>query len=201
MLQRKKNGQSSHDDCGSMGPNAFDRENRYSQTCIRSGQISHDQLSVPRQWKYDQSTCSPRPSSSWTMIVQLDGELSAVVGTGCARFMWQVVVSVGLKRCPSHTPRQAGRSDSCFQHQPGSAGRSAWCVLRVRQLCRSSQVRRRSARDARLVALAATHASPDLALTKPICMQRVGQTAVVVATYSTWKIGVKLFNPTQPPTA
>ena len=38
-------------------------------------------------------------------------------------------------------------------------------MIRVTQLCQISQVRRRSARDAGLVALAATNASPDLQLT------------------------------------
>ena len=38
-------------------------------------------------------------------------------------------------------------------------------MIRVTQLCQISQVRRRSAWDAGLVALAATNASPDLQLT------------------------------------
>ena len=57
---------------------------------------------------------------------------------------------------------QAGRSDLCSHHQDGSAGHSACFVIRVTQLCRISQVRRRLAWDAGLVALAAAHASSNL---------------------------------------
>jgi hypothetical protein len=46
-------------------------------------------------------------------------------------------------------------------------------VIRVTQLCRTSQARRRSARDAGLVALAATNASPDLQLTATTWLKRV----------------------------
>ena len=73
--------------------------------------------------------------------------------------------SVGLMRFISQHSRQTGRSDLCSRHQRGIPGRSAWCVNRVTQRCRISQVCRQSARDAGLVALAATHTSPDLPLT------------------------------------
>ena len=46
-------------------------------------------------------------------------------------------------------------------------------VIRVTQLCRISQARRRSARDAGLVALAATNASPDLQLIVIASIQRL----------------------------
>ena len=72
---------------------------------------------------------------------------------------------VGLRYSPSQLLRQAGRSDLCSRHQHGSAGHSAWCVNRVTQLCRISQVCRQSARTAGLVALAAAHAPSDLQLT------------------------------------
>ena len=46
-------------------------------------------------------------------------------------------------------------------------------MIRVTQLCRISQVRRRLARDAGLVALAAAHSSSDLQLTNTTWMTRV----------------------------
>ena len=55
---RTKNGQSSHADGGSMGPNALDRENRDAQTCVRSGQISPGRRCLPRQWQCHQNTRS-----------------------------------------------------------------------------------------------------------------------------------------------
>ena len=81
--------------------------------------------------------------------------------------------SVGLRYSPSWPPRQTGRSDPCSGHQHGSAGHSACFVIRVTQLCRISQVRRRLARDAGLVALAAAHASSDLQLMDTLWMPRV----------------------------
>ena len=70
-------------------------------------------------------------------------------------------------------PMQAGLSDPCSQHQHGSPGRSVCFVIRVTQLCRISQARRRSARDAGLVALATTNASPDLQLIVIASIQRL----------------------------
>ena len=81
--------------------------------------------------------------------------------------------SVGLRYSPSQLLMQAGRSDLCSRHQHGSAGHSACFVIRVTQLCRISQVRRRLARDAGLVALAAAHASSYLPLIDILWMTRV----------------------------
>jgi hypothetical protein len=78
--------------------------------------------------------------------------------------------SVWLRYSPSQLLMQAGRSDLCSRHQHGSAGHSACFVIRVTQLCRISQVRRRLARDAGLVALAAAHSSSDLQLTNTTWM-------------------------------
>ena len=81
--------------------------------------------------------------------------------------------SVWLRYSPSQLLMQAGRSDLCSRHQHGSAGHSACFVIRVTQLCRIGQVRRRLARDAGPVALAAAHASSDLQLTNTTWMTRV----------------------------
>ena len=96
-------------------------------------------------------------------------QLVPAVLAACAR----LPRSVGLMRFPSQHPRQTGRSDLCSRHQRGSPGRSAWCVNRVTQPCRISQVCRQSARDAGLVALAAAHTSPDLPLTVIVSIQRL----------------------------
>jgi hypothetical protein len=81
--------------------------------------------------------------------------------------------SVKLRCSPLRSLRQAGRSDLCSRDQGGSPGRSAYFVIRVTQLCWISQVRRRSARDAGLVALAAAHASSDLQMMNTTWMTRV----------------------------
>ena len=81
--------------------------------------------------------------------------------------------SVWPRYSPSQLLMQAGRSDLCSRHQHGSAGHSACFVIRVTQLCRIGQVRRRLARDAGLVALAAAHASSDLQLMDILWMTRV----------------------------
>ena len=81
--------------------------------------------------------------------------------------------SVWLRYSPSQLLMQARRSDLCSRHQHGSAGHSACFVICVTQLCRISQVRRRLARDAGLVALAAAHSSSNLQLTNTTWMTRV----------------------------
>eukprot|EP01044_Picomonas_judraskeda_P008071 COSAG03_NODE_899_length_5417_cov_188.692915_4_plen_243_part_00 len=81
--------------------------------------------------------------------------------------------SVWLRYSPTQLLMQAGRSDLCSRHQHGSAGHSACFVIRVTQLCRISQVRRRLARDAGLVALAAAHSSSDLQLAITTWMAQV----------------------------
>ena len=78
--------------------------------------------------------------------------------------------SVWLRYSPSQLLMQARRSDLCSRHQHGSAGHSACFVICVTQLCRISQVRRRLARDAGLVALAAAHSSSNLQLTNTTWM-------------------------------
>ena len=88
--------------------------------------------------------------------------------------------SVGLRCCPSQPPRQTGRSDLCSLHQHGSTGHSAWCVIRVTQLSRISQVYRQLARDAGLVALATTRTPPDLRLVDTACaLSRLNENAAV----------------------
>jgi hypothetical protein len=79
--------------------------------------------------------------------------------------------SVGLRRFLLQPPMQAGRSDLCFRHQHGSAGHSAWCVIRVAQLGRIRQVYHQLARDAELVAPAATHTPSYLRLMDTAWMQ------------------------------
>ena len=147
-----------------MGPNALDQENRDAQTCVRSGQISPGRRCVPRQWQCHQNTRSrvhrTPQTPSWL-------GLPALAGCG------SLPQSVWLRYSPSQLLMQAARSDLCSRHQHGSAGHSAWCVIRVTQLCRISQVRRRLARDAGLVALAAAHSSSDLQLTNTTWMTRV----------------------------
>ena len=118
---------------------------------------------MPRQWQHRQDTGSPRASDASPR------RLGRAVLAACGRLSR----SVGLMCSPSQHPRQAGRSDLCSHHQRGSAGRSAWCVNRVTQPCRISQVCRQSARDAGLVALAAAHASPDLSLNVFASIQRL----------------------------
>ena len=149
--ERTKNGNSARANARSIGPSALDREDKDAQTSSRSGKISRGRLSVPRQWQYRQRTGSPRVSdaSPW--------RLGPAVLAACGRLSRYV----GLIRFPSQHPRQKGRSDLCSRHQRGSPGRSAWCVNRVTQPCRISQVCRQWARDAGLVALATAHTSPQ----------------------------------------
>jgi hypothetical protein len=150
--ERTKNGQSSRADGGSTGPNALDRENWDAQTCMRSGQISRGRLSVPRLWQCHQNRWFARASDAapwWLGLPTL---------AGSPRLPW----SGGLRHSSSQLTRQAGRSDLCSPHQHGSAGHSACFVIRVTQRCRTSQVCRKMARDAGLVALATAQVPSDL---------------------------------------
>lgn len=110
----------------------------------------------PEQW----FACASDASPLWLGLPALAGAL-------------RLPRSVELRYSPSQLLMQAGRSDLCSRHQHGSAGHSAWCVNRVTQPCRISQVCRQSARDAGLVALAAAHASPDVSLNVVVWIQRL----------------------------
>ena len=67
--------------------------------------------------------------------------------------------SVRLRRSALQELSQTGRSNLCSRHQHGTPARSAWCVFRVTELCRISQVRRQLPRNAELVASATAHAT------------------------------------------
>ena len=119
------------------------------------------------------SACLGSGSTTRHRFTACTGRLSAAVGTGRARCLWKAVTVCWADTLPLQHPRQIGRSDLCSRHQRGNPGRSAWCVDRVTQPCRISQVCRHLARDAGLVALATAHASPDLSLTVVTWIQRL----------------------------
>ena len=73
---------------------------------------------------------------------------------------------------------ETGRSDLCSRHQHGSSGHSSWFVIRVTQLCQMSQVCRKLARCAEMVAVAAVPRRSYLSVVVTVSVQRVlGQAA------------------------
>ena len=167
-LKRTENGHSARDDAVSMVPSALNRENGAVQSLWAkpSGQprsmLRAAAVAVPRK----RGIAGASDASPWWL------GLAAHAACG------SLPKPAGLRPSISQSPREAGRSDLCSWHQHGSADHSACFAVRVTQLCRISEVCRKLARDAGLVALAAAHAPSDLSPVIAASMQRVWGHAV-----------------------